>query len=85
MTQTAASHPTWNGIRLVDIPSGMGGTFPAAVAADHGEKLDVICLHPDFFNNWLLTVKAEDVRPFSYALTAPMRRIIRDRRPVVQS
>lgn len=65
---------------LLDIPSGMGGIFPAAVAADHGEELQVICLHPEYFTNWLLSVKRSECQPMTYKLDDKMRRIIDSRK-----
>lgn len=70
----------YRNIELIDIPSGMGGLLPAAVAADHGDDLQVICLHPEYFNNWLLSVKRSECRPMSYKLTDGMRRIIDSRK-----
>jgi hypothetical protein len=69
----------YNGIELVDIPSGMGGHFPAAIANDEGDTLKVICLHPDYYNNWVLQVKRSQVKPFSYRLTDDMKKIIDER------
>jgi hypothetical protein len=71
----------FEGVELIDIPSGMGGTLPAAIAADHGEELDVICLHHEFFPNWVLTVKRADTKPWTWgALNNRMKKIIRSRK-----
>lgn len=70
----------YQGLKLVDIPSGMGGTLPAAIAADHGKELQVIGLHHEFFTNWLLTVNAADTKQFSYTLTDAMKKIITSRK-----
>ena len=59
----------------------MGGTLPAAVAADHGDELQVICLHDEFWPNWLLTVKASEVKPFSWTLKPAMKKMIDGRKP----
>lgn len=69
----------YRGIKLVDIPSGMGGAFPAAVAAAGAEETQVICLHEEFYPNWLLTVKTSELKPFSYRITPRMKRIIDSR------
>ena len=68
------------GTKLIDIPSGMGGTLPAAIAADHGETLQVVCLHHEFYTNWILTVKKSETKPFSYHLTNGMKKIIQSRK-----
>lgn len=62
---------TYRGVQLVEIPSGMGGTLPAAVAARlDGGEVQVICLHPEYFPNFLLSVKATELQPFTYTLTS---------------
>ena len=70
----------YRNIELLDIPSGMGGVLPPAIAADHGEELQVICLHPEYLNNWLLTVKRSECKPISYRLDDKMKRIIDSRK-----
>lgn len=70
---------TYRTIELLNIPSGMGGVLPAAVAEDHGEKLQVICLHSEYFNNWLLTVNRADCSVMSSALSKDMKSIINKR------
>jgi hypothetical protein len=72
------------GIELVDIPSGMGGTLPAAIAARHEDgTTQVICLHEEYFPNYLFTVKTELLRPISYRLSAFARKCIHERLPAV--
>lgn len=68
------------GIEIIDIPSGMGGTLPAAIAEDHGNELQVICLHEQFFTDWLLTVNKAEIKPCSYTLTPFMKNIIQRRK-----
>jgi hypothetical protein len=58
----------------------MGGTLPAAVAHDYGEELAVICLHDEFYPNYLLTVKAKDVKPLSWKLKPSMKKMIDERK-----
>ena len=70
----------YRNIELLDIPSGMGGTLPAAVASDNGEELQVICLHEEFYSNWLLTVKRSQCKPMTYKLNNNMKRIIDSRK-----
>lgn len=62
---------TYKGIEIVSIPSGMGGVLPAAVAMefDSGE-MNVICLHDEYFPNWVFTTKREVVSEYTYPLTA---------------
>jgi hypothetical protein len=68
------------GIRLVCIPSGMGGVLPAAVAAEHEDgTTQVVCLHEEFFPNWLLTVKTSEIKPNTYRLSEFAQKIIRER------
>lgn len=69
----------YRGIELVDMPSGMGGKLPAAVAMDEGEALQVLCIHPDYFNNFLMTVPRSQCEPCSYRLTRDMMRLIDQR------
>lgn len=69
----------YRNIELVDIPSGMGGTLPAAIAKD-GDEVQVICLHPEYYTNWLLTVNKSDCKPMSYRLTDSMKKIIDSRK-----
>jgi hypothetical protein len=70
----------YRNIELLDIPSGMGGTLPAAVASENDDGLQVICLHPEFFTNWLLTVQRNECKPMSYRLNDDMKRIIDSRK-----
>lgn len=70
----------YRNIELLDIPSGMGGTLPAAVASETDDGLQVICLHPEFFTNWLLTVDRAECKPMSYRLNDDMKRIIDNRK-----
>ena len=63
----------------VDTPSGMGGTLPGVVAYDGGDELQVICLHGEFFTNWLFNVRRDQCKPLSYRLDDDMRRIVRRR------
>lgn len=72
---------TYKGFGLVDIPSGMGGVLPAAVSKDNGENLTVICLHAEYFPNWVLTVDKSQVKQFSYKLDDNMKKIIDSRIP----
>lgn len=69
----------YKNIELVDIPSGMGGTLPAAVAVDNGEDLQVICLHHEFYPACLLNVKRKDVKPMTWTLKPSMKKIINKR------
>lgn len=67
----------YRGIDLVDIPSGMGGVLPAAVAQRHDDgTMQVICLHDEFYPNWLLTVKQTDTKPFSYSISDRIKKIL---------
>lgn len=70
----------YRNIELLDIPSGMGGTLPAART---GDEIQVICLHSEYYTNWLLTVKKSECKPMSYRLDDKMKRII-DSRKVAQ-
>lgn len=70
----------YRGIELVNIPSGMGGALPAAVASEDAEELRVICLHPEYFTDWVLTVKRSEVTPMTYPLNSAMKAIIDKRR-----
>lgn len=63
----------------IDIPSGMGGTLPAVIANHHGEYVQVICLHPEFFPGWLMTVRRDECRPMTYQLTEAMQAIAKRR------
>lgn len=68
------------GVELVNIPSGMGGVLPAAVASRNDDgSCQVICLHQEYFPNWLLTVKPEGISPFTYPLTDFAKKCIRER------
>jgi len=68
------------GVRLVCIPSGMGGVLPAAVAAEHNDgTTQVICLHEEFYPNWLLTVKTSEIKPNTYQISEFGKKIIRER------
>jgi len=71
----------YKGIKLVDIPSGLGGTLPAAIAGEpHSDGLvPVICLHSEFYTNWLMVCKPESLRPMSSMLNTRMKRIINSR------
>jgi hypothetical protein len=69
----------WRGVRLISIPTGLGRLLPAAVAADHGEELQVICLHPEYHRDWVLTVKRKSILPNRYRLTGDMKSIISQR------
>lgn len=62
----------YKNIELCNIPDGLGGTLPAAIC----DEKQVICLHPEQFNNWLLTVRKSDRKPFTYTLTDAMKKII---------
>lgn len=71
------------GVRLVDIPSGMGGTLPAAVArvdVENGEY-QVICLHHEFFPDHMLSAKISECHEMSYKLTPAMKAMIARRHP----
>ncbi|PKD40491.1 hypothetical protein CWO84_10160 [Methylomonas sp. Kb3] len=70
---------TYKGFKLVNIPSGMGGVLPAVVSKDNGMTLTVICLHEEYFPNWVLTVERNNIKPFSYRLDHRMRYIIESR------
>ncbi|MGZ8528944.1 MAG: hypothetical protein ACXWYM_00005, partial [Candidatus Binatia bacterium] len=55
--------------RMVSIPSGMGGTFPAVLCKagdelqpDADGNVQVICVHKEFYPDWLMTVAAKDVK-----------------------
>lgn len=72
---------SYKGFELVDIPSGMGGVLPAVVSKDIGESLTVVCLHEEYFPNWVLTVERSQVKPFSYKLNDAMKKIIDSRIP----
>jgi hypothetical protein len=64
----------------VDIPSGMGGTLPAAIAAKHEDgTTQVICLHEEYFPDYLLTIKTELLIPISYALSDFAKKCIQKR------
>lgn len=68
---------TYRGLKLVDIPSGMGGVLPAAVSRENEDgTYTVICLHSEYFPNWVLTVNADDCRHFTYKLDDDMKKII---------
>lgn len=71
----------YKGFTLIDIPSGMGGVLPAAISKDNGESLTVICLHEEYYPNWVLTVERSQVRPFSYKLNDAMKKTIDSRIP----
>lgn len=72
----------YRNIEILDIPSGMGGTLPAAVASENDDGLQIICLHPEYFTNWLLTVDRTECRPMSYKLDDKMKCIIDGRKVV---
>lgn len=75
-----ATYPqTYKNVSLCCIPSGMGGVLPAAIAKDHGEQLTVICLHEEYFPNWVLTINKSDIKPNSYQLVDSYKRIINGR------
>ena len=64
---------------LVDIPSGLGGVLPAAIAEKRETESTVICLHPHFYTNWVLTVDNKDLKPISSYLSDDMAKIIDSR------
>lgn len=70
------------GIKLVNIPSGLGGTLPAALTGhEHDGQVTVICLHDEFYPNWVLTVAAADIKPWTWGEPdARMKRIIASRK-----
>ena len=69
------------GTEIVNIPSGMGGVLPAAIAQKHDDgTTQVVCLHEKFYPNWLLTVKADEISPCTYRLTEFAKKCIRERR-----
>lgn len=71
----------YRNIELLDIPSGMGGILPAArCGVETGEEIQVICLHPEYYTNWLLTVKKSECNPMTYRLDDKMKRIIDGRK-----
>jgi hypothetical protein len=49
-------HHEYKGLRLVDIPDSLGGVLPAVISYEFDDKYSVICLHPEYFNNWALQV-----------------------------
>ena len=57
----------------------MGGVLPAAVARRGETETQVICLHDEFYTNYLLTVQTSEITPFTYPLTQRMKAIIDDR------
>lgn len=80
LTRSEIARTEYAGVELVDIPSGMGGVFPAAVLADHGDEIQVVCLHGHYYTDWVLTVKRADTRACTYTITRDMKRIIDSRR-----
>jgi hypothetical protein len=71
----------YRGVKLRDIPSGMGGVLPVAVSNEVDGTTWVVCLHDEFFPNWVLTVPSAELRPFSHRLDAHMKKIIDSRLP----
>jgi len=73
----------YRGIEIVDIPSGMGGTLPAAIAGkEHSDgRTPVICLHEEFYPNWLLTVPTDQIKPATWRLSKFAKRCIDSRLP----
>jgi hypothetical protein len=71
----------FHGVKLCNIPSGMGGVFPAAICSDPDDKdnVQVVCLHSDYFTNWVLSVKVADIKPLTYQLSEEMKNIILSR------
>lgn len=71
----------YNGVQLCNIPSRMGGVFPAArTGSKHEGKEQVICLHPEFWTNWVLTIKEDEISTASFELTPAMKKIINSRK-----
>ena len=72
---------TYLGVEIVTFPSGMGGVLPAAVAARYEDgTAQIICLHEEYFSNWLLTVKQEELKHCSCRLTEFAKQIIKERK-----
>lgn len=66
----------YRNLKIIDFPSGMGGSFPGACASESGGFLRVICLHPDFSTGKLIAVPVESAKPMSYRFTEKMKKII---------
>jgi len=51
---------------VVNIPSGLGGVLPALVlneAVDSEGKIQVRCIHEEFYPLWILNVPVADIKP----------------------
>jgi hypothetical protein len=70
---------SYKGLKLVDIPSGLGGVLPAVISYEWDDKYSVICLHDEYFTNWMLQIDKDKVKPMSYTLTDAMKAIIESR------
>lgn len=79
MAQTITEY---RGAKLVDIPSEMGGSLPAALTGHQDEdgRVYVVCLHPEFYTNWVFTAAPANIKPWTWgSLTPAMKRIIASR------
>lgn len=71
------------GVELCNIPSGMGGVLPAAkVGHVHEGKEQVICLHSEYYPNWVLTVNQNEITPNTHNLNDFMKATIKQRKGV---
>ena len=71
-----SEYQCYKGFRLVNVPSGLGGSLPAALLEEIDAKVKVLCLHSEFYPGWTLKFDASHVKPLSYRLTAEMRDVI---------